>query len=239
MFKKVCQYCGKEFMALYDKNKFCCRECYINSERDDITGKKFGRLTVIKMVERNKFNQIQYLCKCECGNEKIILGSVLRSGHTQSCGCLHKEIIGKASKKHGKTNTRIYQTWCNIKARCYNSANTYYYNYGGRGIIMCDEWKNNFENFYEWGINNGYSDNLTIDRIDVNGNYEPNNCRWTTREIQNKNTRRTRKITINNETHCLSEWCNIYKINKGTVLSRILRNGWDEVRAVTTPVKKI
>lgn len=127
---------------------------------------------------------------------------------------------------HGLSDTRIHKTWTNMKTRCYNKNNTAYKNYGQRGIKMCEEWKDDFEAFYNWSMSHGYKDDLTIDRIDVNRNYEPNNCRWVTREIQNKNTRRTKIYTINGVTKCLKDWCKLYNIAYGTVLSRLNKLNW-------------
>lgn len=181
----------------------------------DLTGQKFGRLTVIKKVGSNKYNRTLWLCKCECGNETITNALSLKTGNTKSCGCLQKKHIsqlGKASATHGLHNTRIYRIWKNIHQRCYNSNSPAYKYYGARGIKMCEEWNNNFLNFYDWSMQNEYTDSLTIDRIDVNKGYEPSNCRWITQAKQMRNTRTNKFITFNNETHCIAEWAEILKI---------------------------
>lgn len=153
---------------------------------------KFGRLTIIKEVEpivspcgtkRRKF-----LCQCECGNQKLVQLGHLKTGHTVSCGCFHKETFN--NYKHGLRSHRINVIWRGIRQRCLNTNNSRYKDYGGRGISMCNEWLEDFMSFYNWAISNGYSDQLSIDRIDVNGNYEPSNCRWATASEQNKNQRR-------------------------------------------------
>ena len=128
--------------------------------------------------------------------------------------------------KHGERYSRLYAIWCHMKARCCNSNNHAYNLYGGRGITICDEWKNNYSAFKDWAINNGYKDNLTIDRIDVNGNYEPKNCKWATRKEQANNTRTNRYITYNNETHTLAEWSDITGIQRDVIKSRI-EKGWN------------
>ena len=154
----------------------------------DLTGQRFGRLTVVSRAE-NRGNQTRWLCKCDCGNEKIIAGNALKSGVTLSCGCYHKEVTGKIRRTHGGTGTRLHSIWQNMKARCYRESAREYENYGGRGITICDEWRNDYKAFHDWAVENGYADNLTIDRKNVNGNYEPSNCRWITNEEQQRNKR--------------------------------------------------
>lgn len=192
----------------------------------DLTGQKFGRLTVLKISRRDKHNTY-WLCKCDCGNLKEAKSRDLRNSITQSCGCLHKEAI----TKHKKCDTRLYSIWTNMKTRCNNKNAECYKDYGARGIRVCDEWLNDFQVFYDWAIDNDYQENLTIDRIDFNSNYEPSNCRWVDRKTQNRNTRHNRNITINNETHCLKEWCEILDLKPGTVYAR-LKHGWDLERAL-------
>lgn len=157
----------------------------------NIQNKRFGRLVALKYDNDNK----KWECLCDCGKHKLVSLTHLQDGHTKSCGCLQKEtsrVIGKNNTKHGMHGTRIYNIWRGMKSRCYYNHNKCYNIYGGRGIIVCDEWldKNiGFINFFEWSVRNGYDDSLTIDRIDTNGNYEPSNCRWITMLEQQSNKR--------------------------------------------------
>lgn len=137
--------------------------------------------------------------------------------------------------KHGLKNTRIYRIYHNMLSRCYNSHMVAYSRYGARGITVCDEWKNDFKSFYDWSISHGYQDNLTIDRIDNDGNYEPNNCRWTTCKTQSNNTSRCKYIIINGESKTVREWCEITGVNYSTAQDRMRRCRWDPIKAVTTP----
>jgi hypothetical protein len=160
---------------------------------NDLTGKKFGRLTVIERMPNNANNKVVWRCKCDCGNEAVVIGSRLYTGKTVSCGCVKSEKTTERNTKHGYCGTRLYATRMNMISRCTNEKNRDYADYGGRGISVCDEWLNKDTGvaaFVEWALANGYQDGLTIDRIDVNGNYEPNNCRWVTMEKQSHNRRR-------------------------------------------------
>lgn len=195
----------------------------------DLTNKKFGKLIAIKYMGSSK-----WLCKCECGNEKIIDGSSLKRGITKSCGCLNKNPLTHI--KHGLTHTRIYRIWADILQRCNNPKDTGYHKYGGRGIKVCQEWYK-FLPFYEWATNNGYKDDLTIDRIDVNGNYEPSNCRWATIKEQSNNTRRNHFLTYKGVTKTITQWEEFLGFNNGCIRNRI-NNGWSIERALTIPTYK-
>lgn len=175
-FASYCRpHCTKHFQAI----KF--DESYI--------GRKNNYLTVIGIV-RNKYNNRVFLCKCDCGNVKEVIPNFWESGRVKSCGCKHDALCRNANKKeNSKIHRRLYHIWSGMKQRCYNPKSTSYPNYGGRGIRICDEWLNSYESFEWWSIMNGYADDLSIDRINVNGNYEPSNCRWADWETQASNRR--------------------------------------------------
>ena len=162
----------------------------------DLTGLRFGRLTAVKHMGKDKSGKnTLWFCTCDCGGCTTTTTTKLRSGHTKSCGCLKLEC-GKATRfpqKHGLRSTRLYRIWCGMKSRCHNPNAPKYHLYGGRGIKVCDEWFSNFLAFYDWANLNGYSDDLSIDRIDCDGNYEPCNCRWATITEQNRNRRSCKK----------------------------------------------
>lgn len=171
------------------------------SKLKDLTGQRFGRLTVISRDEdyvAPSGKIPRWKCKCDCGRTITVLGSNLKSGSTKSCGCFHLESAQKTKNvKHGKCESRLYNIWVCMKQRCYNSKYPKYDYYGGRGITVCDEWKSSFEKFQDWALSHGYAEELTLDRIKNDGNYEPGNCRWATRSVQNSNRRKyTRRRRI-------------------------------------------
>lgn len=194
----------------------------------DLTGQKFGRLTVIGLHE-TETRKTYWVCQCDCGNIKIVRSDSLQNGSIRSCGCLKKEqdkINLEANHKHNMSGTRIYEIWQGMKKRCYNPRDLRYHRYGGRGITVCNEWKNDFKSFYLWAINHGYSENLTIDRIDNDKGYSPDNCRWADRTTQCRNRSTNVNITIGNSTRTLTEWCEIFKVSYETVNARYERNGF-------------
>lgn len=198
----------------------------------DLSGQRFGRLTVtdtfIKIKRKPSGSRTRWLCKCECGNEIYIDQDHLVGEKTQSCGCYRKEVTSKEHAKHHKTDTRLYNVWCSMKARCYCKTNRCYSLYGGRGIKICDEWLHDFDAFYNWSIKNGYDENairgrFTIERIDVNKGYCPENCTWISQSLQAKNRRNTIMIEYNNEVRPLSAWCEIFNTPYTTAYHRYKR----------------
>lgn len=205
----------------------------------DLTGMRFGRLIAMRPTLERRNRHVVWECHCDCGNDKLICSADLLRGLTRSCGCLEKEMRGKHRITHHKSNTRIYRIHNTMKRRCYEPNFKDFEYYGGRGIKVCDEWlgKDGFISFYKWAMTNGYMDDLTIDRINTNGNYEPSNCRWITIQEQQKNKRSNHYLTYKGETHTMTEWCEITGMNINTLNSRVNQLGWEAERALGTPVK--
>ena len=207
------------------------------SKFEDLTGRKFNRLTVIKRAENNRFGQTQWLCECICGNKCVIYGYDIKCGKTRSCGCLQKEQASYSNTTHGLSNTSLYNIWLNMKGRCCNLKNKRYQDYGGRGIEVCQHWRNSYEAFEEdvsklphYG-EKGY----TLDRIDNNGSYEPGNVRWATAKEQQNNTRRNHYLTYKGKTQTIAQWAEELGINRYTLYNRILTYNWSIEKALITP----
>lgn len=205
----------------------------------DLTGQKFGRLTVIEKAE-SKGKSSYWLCKCDCGNYVSVKSWSLRSGRTKSCGCLNNELreqFVKSLVKHGdakrKGRSKLYGVWGSMMRRTRNENDPAYKNYGGRGIFVCDDWQK-YENFRDWALENGYKEGLTIERIDVNKGYCPENCCWIPKGKQSNNTRRTIVIEFNGKKQNLAEWSMETGIAYTTLFNRI-KKGWSVEDALTTP----
>ena len=210
------------------------REQMSELKLENLIGQRFGRLVVVSRASSDRYTK--WHCKCDCGNECDVLANNLKRGHTQSCGCYRDETRVENKLEHGYRYTRIYDVWSKIKGRCYNTNDPRYSSYGGRGIVMCDEWRDNPVAFIEWAYENGYDDNAkygetTIDRIDNNKGYSPENCRIANQIVQNNNRRTNRRITYNGKTHTVSEWSRIINIgqsvihnglNKGKTIGQII-----------------
>ncbi len=189
-------------------------------------GQKYGYIEILEKTSKRKDNYIVYKCKChKCG--KIVEKTL--EHHTITCGCYDRHHNN--FYKNGLSGTKLRYIYANMKERCYNPKNKSYKHYGKRGIIICNEWLSDFENFYNWAIANGYKDNLTIERIDVNGNYEPKNCKWADYYEQMNNRTNTIKLTYNGTTKALTQWAREYNIEISTLRSRISR-GWSVERAL-------
>lgn len=180
----------------------------------DMAGKRIGKWTVIEQAKHGQYGTY-WVCRCDCGNERIVRGWSLRHGGSLSCGCEN------GSYKHGDCAggklKRLRVIWSDMKSRCNNPKNTGFHLYGGRGIRVCEEWQNDYASFRTWALANGYRDDLSIDRIDTNGNYEPSNCRWATTTEQQKNRRNTVFATAQGRTNTLDEWAEILGTTKSAL----------------------
>jgi hypothetical protein len=214
-------YVNRTAKALTTSKNSGCDNCKFI--REDLTGKRYGKIQVISMKGHEK-GSIIWNCICDCGKELEINTGRLNSGSIKSCGCSKKERMIKQNTIHGKANTRLYEIWIGMKKRCYNPNCHAYKNYGGRGITICQEWLDDFMNFYNWAMENGYRDDLSIDRIDVNGNYCPENCRWSTESEQALNKRETVYYEMFGLKKPLSEWCKCAQTKYIRAYQR-LRNG--------------
>lgn len=172
----------------------------------DLTGNRYGMLVVLKRDTSAKSKVTKWICKCDCGTIKSIFGCSLKSGRSKSCGCQMNKGVKGQNQTHGLTHTRIHKEWCSMRRRCRPNSpdRKIYYD---RGITVCPEWENDFIPFYEWAMANGYNDTLTIDRIDVNGNYCPENCRWITNEMQQTNKTNTIRVVYEGQEYCLRTLC--------------------------------
>ena len=209
----------------------------------DLSGRKFERLTCVKDVGRTKGHNVLWLCKCECGNETIVAAGRLMSEGTKSCGCLQKERNAIAHTTHSLSRdkdgkrSKLYHVWDGMKQRCLNPNSTFYKDYGGRGIMVCESWMN-YPEFHKWAIDNGYGAGLTIERQDVNGGYSPDNCCWASRAQQSRNKRSNRQLTFQGVTRILVEWAGVVGIRQ-SILSTRLSRGWSVERTLSQPLRRI
>ena len=204
------------------------------SKRIDITGNKYNMLTVIG-VDKQINGIVYWWCKCDCGKITSVRGANLKNGCVKSCGCLRYKT---RNTTHGLSNTKEYAIWISMKNRCYNKNVPSYKDYGGRGIEVCEEWKNSFMNFYEWILQTRHSEDETIDRIDNDGNYEPSNCRWTTIDVQQNNRRICHYFTMNGKTQTLAMWCKELNLDYKRVHNRLFKLKWSFEDAISVPVNK-
>lgn len=205
----------------------------------DLTGQRFGRLTVLEMAEKKPYSKAAcWSCVCDCGKKKTVLGTNLRNGTIRSCGCLSRDVVVETHTKHGKSNTRLYRIWRGMIDRCEKTNSISYENYGGRGITICKEWRDDVGIFSKWAMENGYEEGLSLDRIDNDEGYFPKNCRWSSSKEQANNRRTNYNIVLNGEKKTLSEWCEELQLNYKTVKSRIHRSWTIEEALELVPRKK-
>lgn len=197
--------------------------------KTNLVGQVFGRLTVLEEAGRTAAKSVLWKCRCACGNTCVVIASHLRSGHSTSCGCKHTERL----VKHGMHRTTEYRIWQQMKRRCTDSRCRTYPRYGGRGITVCDRWLESFENFYA-DMGDRPSKQHSLDRIDNDGPYSPENCRWATWDVQYRNRRQTVSITYSGETKCQKDWCREYGVDEATFAQRLSR-GWDVGTALKAP----
>lgn len=198
----------------------------------DLTGQRFGKLTVISFDHRGS-KKTYWNCSCDCGGKRTVSSDHLKSGEIIDCGCYKRHVAHM--KKNPIYNTRLYRIWSLMKERCFNEKRKEYPNYGGRGIRVCDEWMNS-ESFINWSLSNGYKDGLTLDRIDNNGNYCPDNCRWVDRKVQGLNKRNNRYITHNGETKTITQWAKDSNLPYHIIKKRIDILGWSFEDAISKPI---
>lgn len=211
-------------------------------QRLDLTGKKFGRLTAISYQMDANGRRCVWTCLCDCGNYTTAETVSLTHGIKTSCGCVKREMLVRRNSVHGHSKERLYKVWKGMRGRCNNPHHSSYPRYGGRGIRVCDEW-NDYEKFRAWAYNNGYDDTAgyqrcTIDRIDVNKGYYPDNCRWVDVKAQANNNRANRIITFNGESKTAAQWAVETGIDAGVIYARLNQLGWSEEKALTTPVRQ-
>ena len=207
------------------------------SKGGDLIGKRFGKLVVLCICDQRQSGHIVAHCICDCGNEKDVMISSLRNGRTKSCGCFRREYVIGKNTTHGMSNTRIYSIWCDMHKRCEKPSNKRYENYGGRGITVCSDWQT-FQPFYDWAIHNGYNPALSIDRIDVNEGYSPNNCRWATSEMQQNNTTRNKVIEFMGRSMTQAQWARETGISQSAIKDRLTKLNWSVEKTLTTPIKE-
>lgn len=232
-------------VSLTHGKKHCGCVKYVPKTFVDLTGKIFGRLKVIQYAYREKDKNF-WECECNCGNKIFTTSSCLTKGYTKSCGCLQRDLA-RRNKKHGYAHKlSLYYIWKSMKERCNNKNDKSYKNYGDRGIKVCNEWQNNYLTFHNWAFESGYveeklpngKNKLTLDRINVNGDYEPSNCRWITNAEQARNKRNNTKVKYNGTMVNLRDLCDRLNVKYETMYRRIFCSHWDIEKALLQPIKR-
>lgn len=229
--------CGNRTIVAYSNlcnghTKSCgCLTRGASPMRKDISGQRFGKLTAIRFSRSTEKGVTMWMFKCDCGNEVELSYESVKHG-VKSCGCL--------TEKHNEAKTRLYKCWSSMKSRCNNTKDPHYHIYGGRGITVCDEWQKSYKSFRDWSMCNGYLDNLTLDRIDVNGNYEPVNCRWANNETQHNNKRDNVYVEYKGERLTLKQVNRKYAphIPYNSFWHRYSVAKWDLDKCINTPLRK-
>jgi len=199
----------------------------------DLTGQRFGRLVALHQDIREKPGRAYWVCLCDCGKETTVRGGNLRSGDTRSCGCLSREVAQQRATTHGLSKHPLFKVWCNMRQRCSNPRTANWAPYGGRGIVVCDRWKESFQAFYE-DMSPTYQVGLQLDRIDNDGPYTSENCRWATRDQQGNNRRPNRRLAFDGQIHTVTEWADLLDIDRQALYARLSR-GWSVERVLTEP----
>lgn len=237
LWKCRCDCGGEKVVSITQLTTGHTRSCGCLPKRVpvDLTGRVFGRLVVVEQSD-NRRGRVHWTCRCECGNTKSVAAKELVGGGTRSCGCLCMQLIEKLNKTHGMSRRKEYRIWRGMKERCLDENSRYFHHYGGRGIFVCERWIDSFENFYaDMGPK---PPGMSIDRIDNDGPYSPDNCRWATQKEQTRNTRRTRLLTWNGQTLCLSDWSKITGISRKVLKKRLDVLKWSAEKTLTTPSGK-
>ena len=202
----------------------------------ELTGQRFGKLVVLKRVENAKDGATRFLCQCDCGNTKVIRSKHLKSGAISDCGCEKSQRTRNNNLKHGGSGTRLYNIWIKMRDRCKNPHSADWADYGGRGITVCDKWDSSFESFRKWAESAGYEKGKSIDRIDVNSGYYPDNCRWVSTQIQANNKRNNHIVSYHGKKMSLADVARLSTVPYGTIKRRICVYGWSVEEAVEVPV---
>lgn len=204
----------------------------------DLFGKRFGKLTVLERLPANSHGEAIWVCRCDCGNTHLATSYNLTRGKTKQCReCMIKQIAD-TNRTHGCQPKRLHEIYSNMKTRCHNPKYELWHRYGGRGIKICDEWEKSFESFRDWAFSSGYSEELTLDRINNDGDYCPENCKWSTVTEQANNRRTNRMLTLHGETDTMANWSRRLNLPYWLIQKRVDNYKWSDEKALTEPRRK-